>query len=1033
MPLQQVRSVRTAPTTPLRSSPPARPFLTPMRLALAIALFATGVLHPAARAQGAWRQTEFVIGTGNDPLTTSDLGETRRSLQFAKRAYFNLLTGSVAHTDDDHWVSFVVNPAVDEARLSAAADLGLKVFLSNNAYTGALATDVPPPIEAWDPSLPRTVLDTYGSVTADSKRDAAMWGYFLFDEPGAHPNTTAWVKAWIDSIHDNDKRSGDTNHRATFLNFSPGDTATMNALANDPDPDRRLDVASLDLYPFGPESGKPCPNQRWWYFTAQAHLKAAMGSRPYWVLAMASPAIFGPWSTAFCDPDANQLRFMAFGAAAAGAKGIIWMGYRPSPEYDSIPNPSYPLVDVDKPSCKYFELKEINHYLQDVVGPVVMANEHVGLFHQANGPRPEPAEYMPLVSGAAAAACPVANLGNDNLAVGVFRSAGSPGEYYLLVINKALTPQSASVQLDSAFAIAAAPSVVGYVGGEGFSPVASGLSFPVSLAGGEGRLFHLTKAPVGHVALLSPSGGEQWLAGEVHEVKWTPASEAVDITLYADLDDEGSGLAGPAIPLATSVVGGSYTFTMPDVASRAAHIVLGGYGAVSHQVPLRTAPVPAGPVSSWLVGDGECSMNGELAIGPSGQPTAVYQAGMGRVHHTSFDGASWSAPAPTAVPADHADWMDGYSTALAIGADGQAHIAALSGPVQFGEAARRLVHYFGPAQFDSLEEVAGFTGLSGIDIATTPKGDAVVAGTDGLGLVVRHKGASGWKSWGPAIPRPGIRNISLAVCGVDTAWVAITVTGSGNRTELAVYRVTPTTATGSLLVAGVHGLVSLALDPEGRPNLAFTVPSPDGGQILKFTAYDGTTWGTTQTVDASPGAIASVALAFQGTTPNIAYVSNHTARLARGNGTTWNLETIVAADAEGPISLAFSPVTGARWVMFRDPGMDGMRIVSSVAVAGAGCAECPARTTPRVALMSENPLRAGRTLAFEVWLPRPASLEMSLFDIAGRRVAAQPSQRYPAGAHHAGWAPSALAPGAYFLRVALDGEPVLNRRLVLLK
>ena len=58
---------------------------------------------------------------------------------------------------------------------------------------------------------------------------------------------------------------------------------------------------------------------------------------------------------------------------------------------------------------------------------------------------------------------------------------------------------------------------------------------------------------------------------------------------------------------------------------------------------------------------------------------------------------------------------------------------------------------------------------------------------------------------------------------------------------------------------------------------------------------------------------------------------------------------------------------------------------------------------------------------------------MSLFDIAGRKVAAKPSQRFSASTHRVAWTPNALAPGAYFLRVVLDGEPVLKRRFILLK
>jgi hypothetical protein len=276
-----MREARGTGTIPLRSIPPAWPGLFRMRAVAAAVALAAVSLHPTARAQGTWQQTEFVIGTGNDAVTTAEPGETRRSLQLMKNAYFNLLTGTVAHTAEEHWLTFIAAPDSDATRLSAAYELGLKVFMANNAYTGALADDVPPPIGSWNPALALAVFDEYNTTTADAGRNAAMWGYNLFDEPGSHANTVAWVKAWIDSMHGDDRRFGGAHRRATYLNFSPGDIATMNAVANDPDPDKRLDVASLDLYPFGPESGKPCPNQRWGYFEGQQHLKAAMGTRPF--------------------------------------------------------------------------------------------------------------------------------------------------------------------------------------------------------------------------------------------------------------------------------------------------------------------------------------------------------------------------------------------------------------------------------------------------------------------------------------------------------------------------------------------------------------------------------------------------------------------------------------------------------------------------------------------------------------------------------------------------------------------------------
>src|SRR5262252_1093920 len=51
---------------------------------------------PTAFAQGGWRQTEFMIGTWEDPVTPPSVNDVLY-FQQAKDAYFNLLTGSVYH------------------------------------------------------------------------------------------------------------------------------------------------------------------------------------------------------------------------------------------------------------------------------------------------------------------------------------------------------------------------------------------------------------------------------------------------------------------------------------------------------------------------------------------------------------------------------------------------------------------------------------------------------------------------------------------------------------------------------------------------------------------------------------------------------------------------------------------------------------------------------------------------------------------------------------------------------------------------
>ena len=95
--------------------------------------------------------------------------------------------------------------------------------------------------------------------------------------------------------------------------------------------------------------------------------------------------------------------------------------------------------------------------------------------------------------------------------------------------------------------------------------------------------------------------------------------------------------------------------------------------------------------------------------------------------------------------------------------------------------------------------------------------------------------------------------------------------------------------------------------------------------------------------------------------------------------------------------------------------------------------ELPLPTAVRLAPVVPNPVRANASIAFE--LPRDAAVELSAYDVAGRRVATLASGTWTAGRHAVSWSPSAgsgtrLASGVYLVKLEADGVESVRRVVV---
>jgi len=1037
---------------------------------------------PLARAQGQWHQTEFMIGTWEDPVTLS--GNDLHALKLAKDAYFNLLTCTVVHYDGpsgnyivpcDHLVHSI-HPhfrndqfgSIHYPKLQAAGQLGLKVLVTHDQITFAGGTA---PDFNDNPTFPAQLFPLYGADALTNEQNDGLLGYNMGDEPDFNCRNGSFIKSWVAAIH------ADGHYRAAYVNvysgcgnaLCPEPTYAENValLTNDLDPNRQIDVVSTDLYPFWASQVSPGCVVNYW--TAMRDVRATMGGRPFWIITMASPSAAGEPGPCgpFSDPDEYQSRFMAFCPVAAGAKGILWFDYRSYPlnPFLTPGNVDYPVLGNDIPTCKYYRLKTINHYLHEVLGPVVMSKNHLGVFHQGN-PSDLPLGIQGvipdmLISSPQAAPYPPSDLGNPNFLVGVFRPPSVLNEYYLLVVNKAPSSQSGSVTLRASYSIGASPSVIGYVGGSAFTPIGTGTSFAVSLAGGEGRLYHLTPAPTSDIALTAPLGGETWRAGESHTVTWSPSSAVVDIDLVADALESGTEITGPnaCITCNGPVSGGSYTFTVPPIWSRAAHIVVtleSGAAIQSHNAPIITAPVEP-PNSSWSFDAAGCvTLGGTLAVDATGHPAVAYTRFPLELRVARFDGSTWNSTAPM----DQLERTSGtgVSADLAFDASNRPHVAHLTRVVL--DNTRELWHSYQNASNawaneqvvvdDGFGNVVGVfasprancaLAISAIDVVVAFRGDEA----DGKNLKVLRKAGSKWVDF-CAEPLPVLINphdISLATDASNNVYVACIdgdpSGGPGRSDQLVVLKITPSAATclmcaeTPVIPSAQFGTVSMSLDSNGQPAIAYTQDfALDGVRRLRYCAYNGSSWGPTRSVESDTyQTIADCALAFEGTHARIAYVSNRVAKYARDNdsGTLFELSPVYSsADGEGPVALRF--YNGSRWISFFDRSAGQYRVVGPASGGGGGGID-PSEMEA-IHMLSNNPVVRGGSLKFDLRLSREARLEMGLFDVAGRRVARFSPQTLAPGQRQVQWQLGLVRPGAYFLRVSRDGGVVLRRSLVVL-
>jgi hypothetical protein len=816
------------------------------------------------------------------------------------------------------------------------------------------------------------------------------------------------------------------------------------------------------------------------------------------VIAQTAPHPVWPWSyvTAvdglWC-PTEQTLTRMGLWPPLLGAKGVVWWAWDMAP--DVIPGSSYLLrtrpafVDGHIVTATGRTVGRINHYLEDVVGPAVMRSTYVGIYHdtcQVDEPwvlcssNPQPSESRPVIYRL-----------SDHTMLGLLQSNDeAPGTYYLLVGNRSETARTSTISLKGHrwFKVGAAPSVVGYVGASGYSPVTTTLAtrsssfaedsittFSVSLAGSEVRMFRIVPDDHdGHFArLVEPTGGETWTAGESETVEWSGITSDISVRLYTDVAP-GAGLTGPYVVLGTQGSGSSMSITVPAVATSRGRIAVTGKAPDNTTVTvIQQVPLTIGTVAFQNLGhQALLRTNGfafaSLAHASDGDPQVVAMGDTaGWVRHIRRDSGTWSVSTVNDSQGNAAPVLQyGRQASLVADTSDVLHAAYFTlftnttpsddpeNPDENNHQSLRYQRYQGGTWTRDTVDYVG-TSHGNCAIALDGSGAPVIAYNAGAatnhGLrIVRRNGGL----WEPAAPD---LNTAANSALIDPLEIEMKLSNTGffegqlyvsflNRRTgtLHVYTPDPEFWLGHANITGVEGHAAMTVADDGYGRVAYTTKGTTPGSHRLYYRKEVLDEGLStvyflaaELVDSLAIGVGDVRIASAAGVDRIVYAANGAlVRAVKVNG-AWTRSTVdLEHDADGPVQLDVMS-NGEERIVYRDATADMLRMLiipgSGGGGGGGGGGEEPPQIETAIAMHGANPLQFGSKLVFELRASRTARVELELYDVAGRRVADQPVWNVAPGMQRLEWTPREIRAGVYFLRARVNGKIRLNRRLVFIR
>jgi Ricin-type beta-trefoil lectin domain-like len=403
----------------------------------------------------AYQQKDFVIGTYINPAMTTytgnplfflpgDANEDRRRLADLKAAGFNLMVKSYRLT----------LPKEQTLReLALAAELNLS-YIINDGRVDVRAQQNDP----IDQSVAKSLTNDYINLPANLRN--SIHGYDIGDElPVAYKS----FKEWVRHVKTNDPT------KLAHINLLPSyGLPSYQAYVDYVDAFYPLgadrievpDVISYDYYPLYKKFAKNTYFENMRVVSARAKaLNISFWAYPISVENDATYRIIDP----------AYLRFVTFAPLAYGANGLIYYTYdtfeycadvtttvscKTSSDGSLVKSLGEALIGFDHKTKTpiYYWTQEINRYVRDVVGPVIMRSQHLGVYHNSDYVYEGYglSEVIPLEERAGGNMPVVAGFSDikSNSMVSVLRDKADPQTHYLLVVNRAYSGAPLDVTLN---------------------------------------------------------------------------------------------------------------------------------------------------------------------------------------------------------------------------------------------------------------------------------------------------------------------------------------------------------------------------------------------------------------------------------------------------------------------------------------------------------------------------------------------------------------------------------------------------------
>lgn len=812
----------------------------------------------------------------------------------------------------------------------------------------------------------------------------------------------------------------------------------------------------------------------------------AAGGRPIWSLAYVN----GAELEGLPSPTVASLRAMALMPVSVGAKGIIWIAWGPNEEKlfaagwrrAEETNYSRPgLINGSSKTEKYNQISTINHYLKEVVGPVVMKTDFRYILHhsvETTEPwipyRPEylPSSDKPLFKE-------TSDILGDSTMVTVLEpkpGSGEPaGTYYLFVMNRGQAPIMGSLRCRAtgALSVGAAPSLIGYRGGSYYTPVDTvvrpigglvGTTFSVSLDGSEGRMYKLYPASWRGdiVALTAPAPGTPWQASSSRTFSWSDTLTNVGVKLFPS-GPSCENAARPAVELLspTATPRTSVTVQAPGLLSSGAWIEVQGVTRdgvavrLTHQAPMT---IKAALIANTTVVTTQAAPGvGYTGIAASGGVAA----GLLTYGADGFRPRVWkSATSGLTALVDTANWMPGWSTLASfglspravMGADGTLHAIYTS---LFTDTLRTYPE-FNDESFQYHHQNLRYVTVSGsaitkqhiTELGLSEEGAAIMLQPDGTPVVAYNGGSSVQFPYSLHLRRRTGAGRGEWAEDLGYRWV-----GHPTNIDLAM------DSQGQIFVSARHPVEKYGIGMDG--GLWYDAVGVNGPCAMQLGDGDVVEWVLTrkssnsqsqtleyfhdlfetgsndvgQILDSSTQTVTGARLQRYAGHSELAYATNGALRWGtRAADGAWS---IVGVEIHGhtvseQLDFAISS-DGTRWFSFYDRDAQQLVVLKHKPEepGGGGGEGGDEPILHAIALKSGNPLVIGQSLRFGVRLSRAGQFTATLFDVAGRVAEKFAPPPLKAGQNELVWTPKGIKPGVYFVRASIEGRNTLTRRVVL--